>query len=78
MKFVQIKNSFVNLNNVSLIIADAEKVSVHFYRDGWKTYDYANRSEKAIKRAIRDVLEDTTDEDVLNLDNLIRYHSENS
>lgn len=77
MKFVQIKNSFVNLDNVSLIIADAEKVSVHFYRDGWKTYDYTNRSEKAIKRAVRDVLEDTTDDNVLNLDNLVRYHEEN-
>ncbi len=77
MKFVQIQNSFVNLNNVSLIIADADKVSIHFYRDGWKTYDYTDRSEKAIKRAVRDVLEDTTDDNVLNLDNLVRYYEEN-
>ena len=77
MKFVQIKDEFINLNNVSLIVADEDKVSVCFYRDGWRTYNYTGRSKKAIKRAVRDVLEDTTDDDVLNLGNLIKYHEEN-
>lgn len=77
MKFVQIQNHFINLNNVSHIIAEKDKVSIYFYRDGWRTYNYTDRSEKAIKRAVRDVLEDTTDDNVLNLDNLVRYYEEN-